>query len=119
MAITLRQKIRQQEKSIRQFNKRLKTLALEIEGQFKDNIGKQRVKPKTNKTKGATLFDTGVGLRSIKTIIRGTILKTGNFKKYMQYHLTGTKNLPVRNWLIKPPLLDKIVQAWQRKFMGS
>ena len=98
----------------------LKLLAMEITGEFRDNIGKDRINPKTIKEKGKTLYDKGLGIKSInydKSKLTNFIISIGNTLKYMGYHLTGTKNLPERNWLIKPPQLDKIVQAWIRELM--
>ena len=68
----LSQYIKKQQQKVKTFNKRMKTFALEVEGQFKDNIGKDRITPKTNKSKGSTLFDKGIGLRGIKTIASGS-----------------------------------------------
>lgn len=112
MTISLGQHIKHLEQKERRFKLELKTLALEVTGQFKDNIGKDRITPKTIKTSGKTLYDKHTGFNNIVTIIKGTDLITGNYYEYMQHHLTGTKHLPKRNWLKTPPDLHKIVKAW-------
>jgi len=115
--MNLKQHIAKQENKLNKYSLKLKALALEINGMFKNNIGKDRIEPKTEKSKGKTLYDTGIGIKSITSIITDGIIKTGNSVLYMGYHLTGTKNLPKRNWLMKPPKLDDVVRAWIRDFM--
>lgn len=98
----------------------INAIKLEIQGMFKNNIGKDRITPKTIKKKGKTLYDTGLGLKSIVTIYKKFKLITGNSRFYMQYHLPSDqtrKKIPERNWLIKPPKLDEVMQDWIRNFM--
>lgn len=119
MSESLSQNIKKKEKNLAKLNNggEVKALLLEINGQFKDNIVKKRITPKTVKKKRSTLLDSGAGMGGITTIFRNGIIKTGNFYAYMQNHLKGTKFLPIRNWLKKPPQLDATMQAWIRNFM--
>ena len=125
MAISLKSSIAKKTNKLSKFSSQLKTMALEVNGAFRNNIGKDRITPKTIKDTGKTLYNEGLGQKSITTIIRGSILKTGSSLEYMGYHLTGTKNkagkkvLPIRNWLVKPKKLDEITEVWIKEFMRT